>query len=325
MEQEILPYLAGRLAEPLKTVDFSRLESLEEIRLRAGKPVMLHNFKNDWFLAGNGSVFGQLPENPLVVMQEDLVKTLERMSENSVYAYQDEIRNGYITLKGGHRIGLSGKVVLEGSSIRNIRDVSSMNIRLSRQIVGCSEHVLKYILKGSSDLFNTLLISPPQCGKTTILRDLARVISDGSPERGFKGMKVGIVDERSEIAACSRGIPQNQVGIRTDVLDGCPKTIGLSMMIRSMSPKVVITDEIGNEGDGEAVMRVLNAGVRIVASAHGYNISELKSRREVLKLMEEKAFERYIVLGASRGPGTLLEVVDGNSMKVLFGEGAYAS
>lgn len=145
------------------------------------------------------------------------------------------------------------------------------------------------------------------------------MLSNGLHESIFKGVKVGIVDERSEIAACFKGIPQNDVGIRTDVLDGCPKTIGMDMLIRSMSPKVVITDEIGNDGDRDAIQRVLNAGVKIIASAHGYNVSELKSRREVLGLLQEKVFDKLIVLGNSKGPGTIVEVVDGKSIN--FREG----
>ena len=132
------------------------------------------------------------------------------------------------------------------------------------------------------------------------------------------------MDERSEIAACLHGVPQNNVGLRTDVLDGCPKSLGMAMLIRSMSPNVIITDEIGNDGDRDAVHCVLNAGVKIVTSAHGYNVSELQSRREVLRMMEEKVFERYIVLGSLNGPGTLMEVIDGANMKPVAGVGTYA-
>ncbi len=188
-------------------------------------------------------------------------------------------------------------------------------------MTGCAGRIMRYLVKGSSGVYNTLIISPPQCGKTTLLRDIARSLSDGMPELAFQGVKVGIVDERSELAACYKGLPQNDVGLRTDVLDGCLKSLGMTMMIRSMSPSVIITDEIGCEGDREAVLGVLNAGIKIITSAHGYNISELKSRREVLRLIEDKVFERYVVLGSSRGPGTLTEIVDGSTMKVLTGDG----
>lgn len=323
LKKEILPMLSKRIAEAIEKAGLSSLEPLEEVRLRAGKPLILQNYFKEWFIKNDGTLSDK-PKDCFIVKQEDILTSLELMSENSIYAYLDEIKNGYITTKGGHRVGISGRVVSEGSSVRNIKDIAGLNIRISNQIFGCAESVIGYIIKNGNDIYNTLIISPPQCGKTTILRDIARVLSDGLPQFCFRGIKVGIVDERSELAACLHGIPQNNVGIRTDVLDGCPKSIGMPMLVRSMSPKVIITDEIGNEGDREAVHGVLNAGVKIIASAHGYNISDLKSRREVLKMLEEKIFERYIVLGNAKGPGTLVEVIDGSNMKPLTGAGMYA-
>ena len=323
LKKYILPVLSKRVASAIEGALIYGLEPLEEIRLRADKPLILQNYYKEWFIGADGLLTTK-PSGSFLVSQEDIRQSLEMMSENSIYAYQDEIRNGYITIKGGHRVGLSGRVILEGGAVRNIKDISGLNIRLSNQIPGCCSKLLAYLFRNSSDIYNTLIISPPQCGKTTILRDLAKTLSNGASEYGFKGVKVGIIDERSELAACMKGIPQNDVGIRTDVLDGCPKNIGMPMMIRSMSPAVIVTDEIGNDGDREAVQCVLNAGVRIVTSAHGYNISELKSRREVLKLIEEKVFERYVVLGNRNGPGTLVEVVDGSTMKPITGAGANA-
>lgn len=322
LKRDILPVLARELADILDKVEMHDLEQLEEIRLRADKPLILQNYRKEWFVRTDGCLEIN-PDNAVTVSQKSISNTLELMSENSIYAFQEEIRNGYLTLRGGHRIGIAGRVVYDGNSIKNIKDVSGLNIRLSNQIIGCAAKIMKYIIKGDSEIYNTLLISPPQCGKTTLLRDIARSLSDGIPGRYFKGVKVGIVDERSEIAACFKGLPQNDVGIRTDVLDGCLKSIGMAMMIRSMSPDVIITDEIGCEGDSEAVLGALNAGVKIITSAHGYNVSELKSRREVLKLLEDKVFERYIVLGNSRGPGTLVEVIDGTTMKTAAGEGCH--
>jgi len=321
--KEILPVLSPRVAAVLEGANLMKLSGLEEIRLRADKPLLLQESSNEWFIGRDGSLMKD-HYGAFAVKQEDITVSVELMSENSIYAYQEEIRNGYITIKGGHRVGLSGRVIADGVNVRSIKDISGLNIRISNQIPGCSRKVIKYIIKSNNDIYNTLIISPPQCGKTTILRDIARNLSDGMPELGFKGIKVGIVDERSELAACLRGIPQNDVGLRTDVLDGCPKRVGLPMFIRSMSPKVIITDEIGDDGDREAVHSVLNAGVRIVTSAHGYNVSELKSRREVLRMMEDQVFERYVVLGNSNGPGTLVEVIDGTSMKPVAGAGKYA-
>ena len=313
----ILPFVSQGIRNTLEKVDKRVLESAEEIRLRAGKPLVIQQYLKEWFVSKRGNL-DEFCSEPYIVDQSEISKTIEIMSDNSIYAYQDEIKNGFITLKGGHRVGIAGKVVLDGNSIKNIKNISGLNIRISREIPGCSDHVINYILNKKGGIYNTLIISPPQCGKTTILRDLARKISDGICEAGFKGMKVGIVDERSEIAACYKGIPQNNVGIRTDVMDGCPKSLGMSMMIRSMSPQVIITDEIGGHGDKESIKSVINAGVKIIATAHGYNLTELKSRREVIGLMEEKVFERFLVLNNSKGPGTLAEVIDGLTYNVLY-------
>ncbi len=318
LKKDILPMLSKRVAIAIEGAMAHGLGPLEEIRLRADKPVVLLNYYREWFIGKDGLPSSK-PFGSFTVTQEDIRDCVELMSENSIYAYQEEIKNGYITIKGGHRVGLTGRAVMDGASVKNVKDISGLNIRLSNQIFGCSAKVMGYVIRNCSDVYNTLIISPPQCGKTTILRDIARNLSNGITEAGFKGIKVAIVDERSELAACVKGIPQNDVGIRTDVLDGCPKNIGMKMMIRSMSPKVIITDEIGNEGDREAVHSVLNAGVRIITTAHGYNISELKSRREVLMLVEDKVFERYVVLNDSNGPGSLAEVIDGTDMSVMTG------
>lgn len=320
LEDSVIRFLSQELRSILRKVDAGVMRTVEEIRLRANKPLMMQNCYGDWFVGKDGSLT-QAKENLYIVEQGEILKTLELMSENSVYAFQEEIKNGFITLRGGHRIGITGRAVLDGNNVKNIKDISGMNIRLAREIPGCAAKVMEYILKGTKDVYNTLIISPPQCGKTTMLRDIARSISDGMDELGFKGLKVGIVDERSEIAACYKGVPQNKVGVRTDVLDGCPKSVGLAMMIRSMSPQVIVTDEIGCQGDRDALMRVLNAGVKIITSAHGYNISEFKSRQEILSLIDARIFERYIVLSSSDGPGTLEEVVDGLTMKVMYRRG----
>lgn len=317
--EEVFRFLTRNIREALTGIG-SPLSTLEEIRLRAGKPVILNCSEGDFFIGGDGRLSGS-KAGAMTAGQEDMAKILEMISFNSLYAYQEEIRSGYITLRGGHRVGLAGKIVLERGEVKNIRDISGLNIRISREIKGCSAGIVDYVKNGDGGVCNTLVISPPKCGKTTILRDLARVLSDGDAGKGFKGIKVGIVDERSEIAACYKGIPQNDVGIRTDVLDGCPKAAGMAMLLRSMSPDVIITDEIGGRGDRDAVMAVVNAGVKIIASAHGYNISELKSRQEVLSLLENGVFERYVVLSGFNGPGTLEEVMDGKSMKVLYRRG----
>lgn len=313
--RDILKYVSEDIRKLLLNVDKCIINSIEEIRLRAGKPAIIQNYRQEWFLNTDGSLTEKI-RNPHFVSQDEILKTLQLMSENSIYAYQDEIKNGFLTLKGGHRIGIAGRVVLNGCDIKTIKEISGMNIRFSKEVRGCCSKVLRYIIN-DNHINNTLIISPPQCGKTTMLRDIARTISNGCENPYLKGIKVGVIDERSEIASCYKGIPQSDVGMRTDVLDACPKSIGMTMMIRSMSPQVIITDEIGNQGDSNAIRNVINSGVKIITSAHGYNVSELKSRREVIGLMEEKVFDRYIVLNNSQGPGTIKEVIDGNTMETI--------
>lgn len=308
-DNDILPFLTQNIKVILQKLDIEKLDNLEEIRLRAGKPLMVFYRNCDWYVSAEGQL-SRNHMNAYFVAQQEILKSLELMSENSVYAYQDEIKAGYLTLRGGHRVGLSGRVILQEGRIRNIKDFNGLNIRIAKEITGCSKHILRYITKSSADIYNTLIIGPPQCGKTTILRDISRVLSSGDEDSGFMGVKIGIVDERSEIAACCKGIPQNDVGYRTDVMDGCPKALGMEMLLRSMSPNIIITDEIGTNGDKDAILKVLNSGVKIIAAAHGYNITELKMREELLALIKSGAFERYIVLSSKNGPGTLEEVVD---------------
>lgn len=314
----IVKYISKEVREILLKINIEKSKHLEEIRLRANKPIILHNYREDWFVNYEGGLQKHL-NNVFIVKQEEILKTLEIMSRNSIYAFQNEIKNGFLTLPGGHRIGIAGKAVIQGNQVVNIRDITSLNIRISREIKGCSLGIIKSIINiGNKEVYNTLIVSPPQCGKTTMLRDIARLLSNGMKEIDLKGIKVGIVDERSEIAACYKGLPQFDIGVRTDVLDGCPKSIGMRMMIRSMSPQVIITDEIGDRGDRDSIISILNAGIKIITTAHGFNISELKSRREVLDLIEEKVFERYIVLGCAEGPGTIDEIIDGCNMTGIY-------
>lgn len=316
-ERDILRLISQEIRCVIEKVGLADLMTTEEIRLRANKPLMIQNSKGSYFVNMEGKLTTSRA-NLFYVTQEQIIKTLELISENSIYAFQDEIKNGFLTIRGGHRVGITGRVVLNGDSVKNIKDISGLNIRVSREVTGCSLKVLKYIVDGENRVYNTLIVSPPQCGKTTMLRDITRVLSDGIDSIGFKGLKVGVIDERSEIAACYKGVPQNRIGTRTDVLDACPKQLGMTMMLRSMSPDVIITDEIGSSGDRDAIMQVLNGGIKVISSAHGYNVSGLKTRKEVLSLMEEKVFERYIVLSARKGPGTVEEIIDGESMSILY-------
>ena len=273
--------------------------NITEIRIRAGQPLSLHFIKGTSFLTHNGT--SALEKQAYRVTMQDIHETIQHVCQHSRYAYSQDIRNGFITVPGGHRIGLAGRMIHDGS----LTEISSMTVRVAREIKEAGKKVFPYILRDNQDIYSTLIISPPGCGKTTLLRDLARKMSNGDTNHFFTGLNVGIVDERSEIAACYRGVPSNDLGIRTDVYDGCPKDKGILMMLRSMAPNVIVTDELGGEKDMDAVLSAMNGGVRILATAHGYGIKDNALRPDIARIVNACLFERYIVLSRREGAGTL--------------------
>ena len=192
-------------------------------------------------------------------------------------------------------MGVAGKTVLEGDKIRSMKYISFLNVRLSHQVKGCGDGVLPFLYGSDGRLCHTLIISPPRCGKTTLLRDLIRQISDGVPGK-YPGCTVGVVDERSEIAGSYQGIPANDLGMRTDVLDCCPKAEGMMMLIRSMAPEVVAVDEIGSLEEIRAIDAVLHCGCKLLATIHGSSLTDVQRKPLLEKLVQEQVFERYVIL-----------------------------
>jgi len=232
----------------------------------------------------------------------------------SLYAYEDELRQGFLTLQGGHRVGVAGKIILEGDKVRGIKHISFINLRLSHQVKGCADPVMPFVYGRDGQVCHTLIISPPRCGKTTLLRDLIRQISDGGYEER-PGFTVGVVDERSELAGCYQGIPANDVGVRTDVLDCCPKVDGMMMLIRSMSPDVVAVDEIGSLHEICAIDSVLRCGCKLLATVHGNSLEDVRRKPLLEKLLKEQVFERYVILGGrslgeAEKEGRIYQVLD---------------
>ncbi len=306
-----LGYETGSILQKAYTYINYIFEAAEEIRIRAGLPLIVVTGGIHYMITERGQTGNaQSAYRPGFSELNNLFCQLCRYS---VYAYAEDIKNGFITLSGGHRVGIAGHILPDGS----MKDISALNIRISRQIKGCSEILLPYIIRNSSDIYKTLIISPPCSGKTTIIRDLARILSTGTVYPEFKGVNVGIVDERSEIAAVAKGIPSNDVGLRTDIYDSCPKTKGIFMMLRALSPSVIITDEIGGPGDAQAIMTAMNAGVRIIATAHGFSLEDVESRREIMELSGNNVFETYIVLSSRNGPGTLEKIIRRDKKQVV--------
>lgn len=249
--------------------------NLEEIRLRINRPITLETSLGRHIIAQH------------TITHTDIQETLELMSESSIYAFLEEIRDGFLTIQGGHRIGICGRAILQKGTITNITNISGINIRIAKEIIGAADGVINPKIPA-----NTLIISPPNCGKTTVLRDIARQIGNHH--------KICIIDERGEIAAMHQGHPQYDIGSNTDVLDLCPKSIGINMMLRSMSPEVLIADEIATSADVQAIKNAVNCGVTIIASAHGSNLPDVLNRLKI----EEDVFENIAILKRENGSFT---------------------
>ncbi|WP_051531074.1 stage III sporulation protein AA [Clostridiisalibacter paucivorans] len=294
-------------------------KNVEEIRLRINRPLLLNVGKREMFIDIYGNISSE-PYKSIIINKKNIEKTFQIASNYSVYAVEDDIKKGFITIKGGHRIGLTGKAVYNSNDIETIKDISSLNMRIAKEKTGVSNKIMPYIIHGET-VYHTLIVSPPQCGKTTLLRDIIRNISNGIKKINFRGIKVGIVDERSEIAGVFNGAPQMDIGLRTDVLDACKKYDGIISLIRSMAPMVIATDELGEKRDAEALKEALRAGVKVIATVHGEGIEDIKNKPHVKEIMERNLFERIILLDNSKGVGTIRDILDGSKFKsVIHGE-----
>lgn len=306
---EIINSLSMNLREKIKNISNDNV-SIEEIRLRSNKPLIVNANNKDYFYNLNSNKLDLNMDSPYIVSKEDVEQTFQIICKYSIHSFMDDIKKGFITLRGGHRVGLVGKAIVEDGQVKNIKHISSLNIRVSREVIGCSDKILSHIIKGDNKVNNTLIISPPQCGKTTLVRDIVRNLSNGNKSYGFKGIKVALIDERNEISGSYLGQPQMDIGIRTDIIETCPKDLGITMLLRSMSPNLIVTDEIGNINEIKALYTALNGGVSLITTVHGDSIEDIKGRKELSCLLDKELFTKVIILSAKKGPGTIEKIYD---------------
>lgn len=291
--REVISIFPEMLRNILQKMDLNT-EELQEIRIRAGRPVLAVCGGRE-YISGGSIQIAQIGE------------ILAYLSNYSLYAYESEVRQGFISLPGGHRVGITGRAVLEQGRLKTLTEISSLNIRFAHEKKGCADSLLPYLWEGDR-LCHTLIISAPGQGKTTLLRDCIRQISNGC--FSHEGLTIGVVDERSEIAGNFRGIPGNDLGLRTDVLEACSKAEGMMLLIRSMAPEVIAVDEVGSQAELEAMTFAMNCGCVLLATVHGTSMEELMRKPVLRQMIEGSMFDRYVFLESGKKPGQIRQVLD---------------
>lgn len=301
---DLRSYFPKRIADSLEP--WFDCPGLEEVRLRVGQPVQLYYHNAERLVTcSSGTRF---------VTEADCRQIYESICFHSVYAWERELEQGFLTLPGGFRVGMAGRAVTQDGCIRRVDCPTFFNFRIARECVGCADRLIPFLFDDAGSPLPMLILSPPGCGKTTMLRDIARKLSQ------MPNTRVAVVDERSEIAGCREGMPQNELGPRCDVLDACPKEQGMMWMIRVMSPDVLICDELGTTGDFAAVSAAIHCGICVIASAHARTVKQMLARWQAALPGTASPFDRYALLGRSRGVGTLEQVSDGNGNTLYGGE-----
>lgn len=283
----LLPTRWQRIA--LQVPEWEKVQA-EELRLRTGRPMTV--------LLTEGEVIAQSERPYQLVTQSDLEQLCDTVTGYSRYAVCDTMSKGYLTAVGGYRVGLCGTAVMQGGAVTNLRDFSSAVIRIGREISGIAEEILPMLWAGEH-LCSTLICSPPGGGKTTLLRDMVRGLSDGTKTR--PACRIALVDERGELAAMHLGQAQMSVGCHTDVLDGCPKALAIPILLRAANPQIIAVDEITQPGDLQAMIHAANCGVSLLATIHAGSSEELQRKSVYQQLSDSGVFEKVVWIRCRSG------------------------
>lgn len=279
-----------------------------EIRLRSEKPIMI-NYAGKYYYLGLEGLTND--EDNAIICENKIVETIIlRASNHSIYSVNEDIKKGFITISGGIRIGICGDLVFENGVVKTIKNFSSLNLRFPHEVKNCSLNALNYIIF-NNEILNTLIISPPSSGKTTFIRDLCFQISNKNLP-----LNLLVLDERNEISATINGVNQMDVGKRTDIMLYSTKKIGFENGIRSMAPDVILTDELGNKEDLEAINYASFCGVNVIATTHAKDVLDLKNKANFNEIISKKIFKRFIVLSSRNGPGTYEGIFDENFIRL---------
>lgn len=294
-------FVSGNIKRHIDKLPSKIKQSVQEIRLRVNCSVAIVCPGKTYFLKADGA-YSEVPfSGNLITFKEDIDKSFRALCKDSVYSFENQIKNGFVTFGKGHRVGVCGTAIIDNHKIIAVRDITSLNIRIAKEFDGCSGDISDILMNSCGGL---LLAGPPASGKTTVLRDLAKKLSLNA-NYGFP--KISVCDERGELSAVQCGSTGFDVGL-SDVFAYFPKNESMLMAIRSASPDIIVCDELGGDEDCEGVVQCLNAGVRVIASVHAKNARELCSKPQILKIMATGAFENAIFLQSAHSPGIISKI-----------------
>ena len=304
--EEAIDKLEDGIKFVLGQIDLQTKKQVQEIRLRINKPIVLKIVSQNYYLDIFGNISLQATDDLYTVTKDQITQSFQKICEYSLYAHQEQINGGFITLRGGHRVGICGTAVLKNNEIINIKNISSLNIRVAKMIRNVADELLANTM--SDGLSGVLICGKPGSGKTTLLRDIVRQISMGSLGQLYN---VSVIDERGELTGGYENYHvSKEFGDSMDVFDGYLKPDGMMMALRTMAPDIVVCDEIGTETETKAIESVLNSGVKVVATIHAGSEEEIYLKPQIRRLISVKAFDKIVILDSGKIPCKIKKIIN---------------